>query len=226
MKIYKSSYIFFIILYISCNTTKHDLKTNFEDLKIELKQINDLDQKFAGIPPKEMLEKFGFEKTNEIFQKQKDSVKRLQQKRIKEIYGQHGFLGFDKVGKEGSGSFWIVIQHADNDLEFQKKMLSAMKNELKKNNIKKSNFALLEDRVAVNSNKKQRFGTQVTYNKIGQAIPKNGLLDTLKVNMLRKEFELPDIIEYYNMMIKDNFEMNKKSMEMKGILTPNLYVKK
>ena len=82
---------------------------------------------------------------------------------------------------------------------------------------------MLEDWVQINLNKKQRFGTQVTYNEFGQAIPKIGLIDSVNVEQLRKEYDLPTFREYYNNMTRSHFEMNKEYLLEKGITEPKLY---
>ncbi len=82
---------------------------------------------------------------------------------------------------------------------------------------------MLEDRVAINSGQKQRFGTQVTYNKAEQAVPKNGLTDSMNVDKLRVEYGLPSFKEYYNQMTTMHFEMNKKIFQKRGIMEPKLY---
>lgn len=81
----------------------------------------------------------------------------------------------------------------------------------------------LEDRVAINLNKKQRFGTQVTYNANGQAVPKNGLVDSVNIDRFRLEYELSSFKEYYNEMTKSHFEMNKDYFLKQGITKPKLY---
>jgi len=154
---------------------------------------------------------------------QRDSVSNIHQAQVKEWYDTYGYLGFDQVGEEASSNFWIVIQHADNDLPFQQKMLEVMQEELKKNNVRPSEYALLEDRVNVALKKKQRFGTQVTYNDKGQAIPINGLVDSLNIETLRADYKLQSFKEYYNQMTEAHFFMNKEYLAEKGITEPQLY---
>lgn len=105
----------------------------------------------------------------------------------------------------------------------KEKITSELDTEIKKNNVEKSNYAMLEDRIAVNLNKKQRFGSQVTYNEMGQAIPKNGLLDTINIDSLRIKYNLPTFKEYYNWMTINHFEMNKEYLLKIGIKEPKLY---
>ncbi|WP_055436395.1 DUF6624 domain-containing protein [Lacinutrix algicola] len=214
--------LIFLTMLLSC---KKELITAYEKKEIitELNAINTADQKYAGIPPQELKDKYGHEKAWDIFKKQRDSIGIINQKKIKNLYKKYGYLGYNEVGKKGSQDFWISIQHADNDIEFQQQILIELRNQISKNNASKVEYAMLEDRVNVNLNKKQRFGTQLTYNKFGQAIPKNGLIDTLNIEQLRKEYNLPTFREYYNRMTTNHFEMNKQNMMERGITEPKLY---
>lgn len=42
---------------------------------------------------------------------------------LKEIIAAHGWPGVMLVGFEGSQSMWLMVQHQDKDLEFQKECL-------------------------------------------------------------------------------------------------------
>lgn len=212
-----------ILTVISCGSRKPVPDAEREKIISELNHIRDIDQQYAGIPSKEMREKYGEEKAWKIFEGKRDSIGKDNQNKIKQLYARYGYLGFKQVGKENSTKFWISIQHADDDLEFQKEMLAALKKEVKKNNAHKNEYAMLEDRVAINSNQKQRFGTQVTYNKAEQAVPKNGLKDSPNVDKLRLEYGLPTFKDYYNQMTMMHFEMNKEPFMKRGITEPKLY---
>ena len=213
----------FIILLISCSSNQKITITNRGEIISELDYIGMIDQKYAGIPFEELTNKYGNEKAWKIFETKRDSVSLDNQNRIKNLYLKYGYLGIKEVGKENSVKFWLPIQHADNNVEFQKKMLKAMKKQVKINNIHKRNYAMLEDRIAINTNQKQRFGSQVTYNDLGQAIPKNGLIDSLNIDRLRSEYELQSFKKYYNEMTIMHFEMNKESFIKNGITEPKLY---
>jgi hypothetical protein len=194
-----------------------------EKITSELDYIFNVDQKYAGAPFEYLTKKYEIKEAWNIFELKRDSVALDNQKKIKKLYSKYGYLGYDKIGKEYSKKFWITIQHADNDIKFQQKMLRELDTEIKKNNAEKSNYAMLEDRIAVNLNQKQRFGSQVTYNEMGQAIPKNGLLDTINIDSLRIKYNLPPFKEYYNWMTTNHFEMNKEYLLKIGIKEPKLY---
>lgn len=219
----KKNIIFLSLIFIGCNSHQKISTSERGNIVSELAYIEKIDQKYAGIPSKELVEKNGSEKAWKLFVIKRDSIGLDNQIRIKKLFNKYGYLGFDKVGKDNTNKFWLPIQHADNDVEFQKKMLKVLRKEIKNNNADKSTYALLEDRVAINSNVKQRFGTQVTYNKYGQAIPKNGLIDTLNIDKLRLDYNLPTFKDYYNLMTRNHFEMNKEIFLKEGITEPKLY---
>ena len=211
------------LMVLSCDSIHKISAIEREKIISELNYIGEIDQKYAGIPPKELAEKYGKEKAWKVFEVKRDSIGFNNQQRIKTLFKKYGYLGFDQVGKENAPKFWLPIQHADNDVEFQRKMLKKLAKEIQKNNANKSNYALLQDRVAINLNKKQRFGTQVTYNANGQAVPKNGLVDSVNIDRFRLEYELSSFKEYYNEMTKSHFEMNKDYFLKQGITKPKLY---
>lgn len=72
---------------------------------------------------------------------------------LKEIVREFGFPKKELVGDEGIHAFWLLVQHQDFDIGFQKKCLENIEFSLK-------DRAYLTDRVLVNSGQKQMYGTQ------------------------------------------------------------------
>jgi len=189
-----------------------------QELANELKKMAEIDQIAAYIPQGK------YKKLSEAeWNSFKDSVFTTHQKRIKEIFDQNGFVGFDLAGKEGSVNFWLMVQHSDHNPKFQKEVLEKMKIEVDKGNAPPSNYGLLVDRVKLNTGQKQVYGTQVAYNlKTGQAYPKK-LADSVTVNDRRKSIGLEPIEIYLNRMSQMHFEMNKEGYLKIGITEPKLY---
>lgn len=188
-------------------------------LTAELATMVEVDQ-IAAQPPQGKYKEFN----DEEWQRFKDSVFTTHQKRLAEIFNQQGFPGYDVVGEEGARNFWLMVQHADFNPAFQDSVLTAMKAEVDRANADPRNYALLVDRVNVNTGKPQVYGTQVTYNtSICQAMPKSPLLDSVLVNQRRAEVGLEPLETYLNMMSQLHFEMNKESYEKQGITQPALY---
>jgi len=163
--------------------------------------------------------------SKEQWLKFQDSIITDDKMKAEAMFKKYGFLGFDKVGKEGSNHFWLLVQHCDKYPEFQKKVLKAMDKEVLKGNADPNNYAYLYDRVKVNAGEKQLFGTQVTYETetTGRAIPKFGLVDSANVDKLRKEYTLEPLKDYLNMMTTAHYDMNKEHYQKMGITKPNLY---
>ena len=189
-------------------------------LKRELAEMVVTDQIAASMPQGEYKKL-----SNEEWKKFQDSVFISDKNRIKKMFRKHGFLGFDYVGQEGSTHFWLLVQHSDMDPDFQREVLRAMDKAVKKNNANPNNYALLFDRVQVNAGKKQKFGSQVTYdvNGTGRAFPKIGLIDSLNVDKLRVAYKLDSLHQYLNMMTSMHFEMNKERYLKLGIKEPYQY---
>lgn len=157
--------------------------------------------------------------------KYKDSVFTTHKIQVEKMINKYGFLGFDKVGKDGSNDFWLIVQHCDKFPDFQKKILKGMDKEVKKGNANPNNYAYLYDRVEANAEHKQLFGTQVDYevNSTGRAFPKYGLVDSVNIDKIRKEYGLEPLKVYLNQMTTMHFEMNKEHYQKMGITKPNLY---
>ncbi|MEO0404499.1 MAG: DUF6624 domain-containing protein [Bacteroidota bacterium] len=189
-----------------------------QSLADELKSMAEMDQ-IAAYMPQGKYQEMSLDEWNSF----KDSVFTTHQKRLKQIFDQYGFVGFDLAGQDGSRNFWLMVQHSDHDPEFQTEVLEKMKIEVDKGNAIPSNYGLLVDRVNLNTGKKQVYGTQVRYNKTtGQAYPKP-LRDSTTVNERRASIGLESIQEYLNSMTEMNFEMNKDNYLKKGVTEPQFY---
>lgn len=84
----------------------------------------------------------------------------LNEAEAKRILNKYGFPGYSLVGESGSSKFWAIVQHCDDDVPFQQKVLLLMKKEVDRKNASGENYAYLTDRVLANLNQKQLYGTQ------------------------------------------------------------------
>jgi hypothetical protein len=215
----KNIYIVLItIILTSCAIKLTDNKK--ASLKSELKEKVKTDQKSAYIQQGEYKKL-----TKEQWNSYKDSVFTSHNIRVEKIFNKYGFLGFDKVGKDGSNDFWVIVQHCDKFPDFQNKVLKAMDKEVKKGNANPNNYAYLYDRVESNAGRKQLFGTQVDYkvNTTVRAFPKFGLVDSVNVDKKRKEYNLGSLKDYLNQITTMHYEMNKEYYQKMGITKPYLY---
>lgn len=81
------------------------------------------------------------------------------------LLGIYGWIKISQFGPEADRNAWLLVQHADQDLEFQKSILSVLEQLYPKGETSPSNYAYLFDRVAYSPNdpakrRPQRYGTQ------------------------------------------------------------------
>jgi hypothetical protein len=111
--------------------------------------------------------------------------------RMKEIVAKSGWPTKKLVGDDGSHGAWLLVQHADQDVAFQKQCLALLETAVAANDADPKNFAYLFDRVAVNEKRKQRWGTQFGPNGEPQPIE-----DEANVDARRKQIGLNTMAEY------------------------------
>lgn len=111
-------------------------------------------------------------------------------KRLKEIIKEHGWPGKTLVGGDGAKAAWLLVQHADADVNFQRECLRLME-AAPEGEVSPKDVAYLTDRVLVNEGKKQRYGTQM-----GMKLEPRPIEDPANVDKRRAEMGLPPLAEY------------------------------
>jgi len=132
-------------------------------------------------------------KLKEILERETEKMKNVDEKnrqRLKQILDEHGWLGKSQVGGHGAMVLWIIAQHADEEVEFQKRCLKLMR-AAPEGEVELKHVAYLTDRVLVNENKPQRYGTQMDNN-----FQPRPLEDPDNVDRRRAEVGLPTLSEY------------------------------
>lgn len=112
---------------------------------------------------------------------------------LKQILENHGWPSRELFGEKAQTA-WLIVQHSDNDLEFQKKALVLLREAVKNGKAPLSEQAYLEDRVLVNQGEPQIYGTQVI-KKDGEIVLKP-VRDRATLNERRKSVGLGPIEEY------------------------------
>ena len=118
----------------------------------------------------------------------------------KKIFDKYGFPNYENVGKASSDNFWLLVQHQDKHSLFQMCVLKKMKIEVKKGLANGINYAYLIDRVKVNTNQLQIYGTQMVLNKDSTSYIPKPVVDEIKLNERRKSIGLNPIEEYIKSM--------------------------
>jgi hypothetical protein len=90
-------------------------------------------------------------------------VDRANTARLKVLVDRCGFPDRDRHGEQAQGDAWLLVQHADHDVAFQKHFLSLLeKMAAQRGEPVRPSFAYLSDRVAVAERRPQLYGTQLT----------------------------------------------------------------
>lgn len=100
-----------------------------------------------------------------------------------------------QLGKATISYVWLIAQHADHDCEFQAHALEIMHALHKEGACLPSDYAYLHDRVAMNSGRPQRYGTQFTRDT--QLYP---VEDPQGLDERRRSVGLESIAEYTEVM--------------------------
>ena len=121
------------------------------------------------------------------------------QARLAEILDEHGWPGWDLVGKKGSTAAWVIAQHADLDPELQARALGLLEEAVADGNASPGDLAYLTDRVAVARGEDQTYGTQIRCNGT-KPVPATSIADAAGVEQRRKEAGLPSLKSYMGEM--------------------------
>lgn len=121
-----------------------------------------------------------------------ESLDRRNTARMKEVVAQIGWPTISRVGEKSSSNAWLLVQHADQDVEFQSSCLALIKQE-PPNEVLPGNTAMLEDRVRVNQGHPQMYGTQFLQID-GKHVPKP-IEDEANVNERRRQMGLGTLEE-------------------------------
>jgi len=111
---------------------------------------------------------------------------------LKQFINENGWPTKEQYGSEIISAAWLIAQHSDHDPMFQLQCLSLIIADLHHDDKDSmQDIAFLLDRILVNMNKKQIFGTQLNGDFVvpDTITPKN-------LDSLRKKFGLESIKEY------------------------------
>jgi hypothetical protein len=106
------------------------------------------------------------------------------------------------VGLDGANAAWLLVQHADHDVAFQKDILELMEPLVAQGEAAANDYALLYDRVAINEKRLQRYGSQGRCNAAKQWEPWP-IEDAAQVDKRRADVGLQPLDEY----VKSNDEL-------------------
>lgn len=170
-----------------------EIPEKYQKISIEFDRMYELDQE-VRIKLKKLMEvgKGNSEEANSIRNAgRKQDL--LNQKRVASIINQYGWLGSHEIGEKANQALFLIIQHAS--LEVQEKYFPAMRDAVGVGKARKSDFALLVDRMAYRQGMDQLYGTQLYLDEQGESFfyP---IKDVEHVNARRLTAGLAPIEEY------------------------------
>jgi hypothetical protein len=139
-----------------------------------------------------------------LFTKQEaENISRSHVVKLKEIISEFGWPSHNNFGEKYAWAAFLIAQHADHDISFQKEAKNYICSACLLSNEKnldfiKQHYAFLYDRIAINEKKEQWFGTQVDSN--GHLLP---IRDVKGVDERRAKLGLMPLHAYQQMMINN-----------------------
>ncbi|MGW4384750.1 DUF6624 domain-containing protein [Kitasatospora sp. NPDC004531] len=91
--------------------------------------------------------------------------------RLAELLDAHGWPVEAEVGAEAARAGWLIAQHADRQLDVQRRALALMEQAVADGAAGARELAFLRDRVRVNEGREQVYGTQIAGVRDGVPVP-------------------------------------------------------
>lgn len=114
-----------------------------------------------------------------------EEVHRRNAARLREIIHSFGWPGEDIAGKDGAEAAWLIAQHAVGEPEYQRSALALLRTAASEGRAPAWHGAYLEDRIAMQEGRPQRYGTQWLDDPADGRIRPWQLADPEHVNDLR-----------------------------------------
>ena len=111
---------------------------------------------------------------------------------LKEIVEENSFPAISLVGERASHLFWALVMQCNTDIIFQMKVLKLMQGGNEKGDVSTSDFAMLNDRVRMNRELPQLYGTQYVISKDTEEWVPYETMQPEKLQERRKSLNLPD----------------------------------
>lgn len=151
--------------------------------QVNLMTLNDQKLRYQRVQAKNKDERRALDR--QIMQADQENLDKA-----KAILQQYGWPAIADIGKDGQNNLWLVVQHADGDVLFQQKALTAMTKLKQAGALNLENYAFLYDRVQCNLNYKQLYGTQVIWTDNGQASGFRPIVEEQLADQRRKKMGL------------------------------------
>ncbi|MER5355452.1 DUF6624 domain-containing protein [Kitasatospora sp. NPDC002551] len=115
--------------------------------------------------------------------------------RLGEIMDAHGWPTADRFGADAARAAWLIAQHADRQLDVQRRALRLMEQAVSTGAADPRDLAFLRDRTLVNEGREQIHGTQIAGVRDGAPVPWP-CEDPEHLDERRAEVGIPPFAEY------------------------------
>lgn len=131
-----------------------------KELQIEIIKMYINDQYVRSNLMTDILEKYSLKKEEIIEDIYGIYTDEKNRERLKQIIAQYGFPTRNLVGKDAMQGIFLIIQHSDQDKQWQKSQLANIEKAVKMEDMDGESYAYLYDRIKINTGEKQWYGTQ------------------------------------------------------------------
>jgi len=187
----------------SSDAVRRELVRMGEDDQKRRQEMMDLMDRVAGSDSEKMAKRW-----KQAVERQNDLDGKNRQ-RLDEIVKQHGWPKKSVFGEEASGVAFLIVQHAE--LDYQKKYLPLIKEAVTQKEARRSDLAMLEDRILTREGKKQVYGTQLRLNQTTQRMELYPIEDEQDVDSRRAAVGLEPLAEYLKRAFGIDYAPPKKN---------------
>ena len=187
----------------SSDAVRRELVRMGEDNQKHRQEMMDLMDRLAASDSEKLAKKW-----KQAVERQNDLDGKNRQ-RLDEIVKQHGWPKKSVFGEEASGVAFLIVQHAE--LDYQKKYLPLIKEAVTQKEARRSDLAMLEDRILTREGKKQVYGTQLRLNQTTQRMELYPIEDEENVDSRRAAAGLEPLAEYLKRAFGIDYAPPKKN---------------
>jgi hypothetical protein len=123
---------------------------------------------------------------------------------LRELLKIYRWFPISEFGEPVEKCAWVLVQHADRDVGFQQEVLEILSSLFPKGETSSNSFTNLWDRVAMNTGKPQRYGTQGKCHGPGNWVPYE-IEDPANVDQRRASVGLSTMAEYVRRSVERKY---------------------
>lgn len=172
------------------------------DLQKDLVIMYYNDQTIRGADKSELAKVFNLDMDSISYNSDEVSTDATNREKLKNILAKHGFPTKAMVGDVGMRAIFIVIQHADQDKEFQQSQFPHLENAVKNGDLDGQSYAYLYDRIKINAGEPQLYGTQCSnIDRVNNSVELFPVEDIEGLDKRRMEMDMMPIQTYKELLL-------------------------